>query len=766
MEENLENLIDVQKDFHLRNHFQIYKAMLKLILSIKRKEKGYVLCVLISIACCFSALICPKSSFRRYYKTKTNIFEYDYFDPSLCPVQFSNDEPKDCRFVFYPKNNSIFNASFNCSTGCIDHKNCFSFDSITEMHEFMINNGDSYFSFIFDDQNEKQLKIIGKSPKKFQFQLQQYSSQMKKKLLSLYGLNVVMQFRVSRFPKIFEPDYLENEIMYQILSLCCINLSVLLPCLVTVLLISQLRENKNWLLLKTSGVFESVLWLAFFSIDFVVNLILSLIFSFLFSFGSGNHIDFSLCWISYIMFSLSIQFFLYFFVPFLYKSRWTIAFVLLNIILVVVSAILWGLSDGINIGTLKILCLFFPQFASNYHFENAIFAHLNAQKLTWSNLKASRFIDSDILLLSFFESILLYFGLWILFEIMNPRLHGIPPVGWMNIFNYQLWKQLFIAPNISANYDSSLPFLDVQNISKNYFGIKTIHAVKETSFQIFQNDVILLIGPNGCGKTTLLNSITDFTHASSGNLSIFGKQCPNGFVEIQPYLGISFQENLFFEMLDVYSQLKVFGEIRGFEGNELEQEIDYLLSSLQMEDTRFSVARDLSGGQKRKLCIAMALIGSPPLIVLDEPTAGIDVTTRRCIWKALALMKNTTALISSHSIEEAEGASTKIFVMRDGNLIFNGTTNELRKKYNCGYKLQLVGDNFDIHQFQKFVQSLVKDCEIDSTRKDSIIFPEIEDMGNLLREIENNLPLFGIENFVLRIEQLENVLVRIIVEDE
>jgi ABC-type multidrug transport system ATPase subunit len=349
---------------------------------------------------------------------------------------------------------------------------------------------------------------------------------------------------------------------------------------------------------------------------------------------------------------------------------------------------------------------------------------------------------------------------------MNPRLHGIPPLGWRNIFNFRIWKQLFIAPNITTNYDSTLPFLDVQNIYKNYYGIKTVHAVKETSFQVFQNDVILLIGPNGCGKTTLLNSMTDFDHSSNGNLSIFGEKCLNGYVEIQPYLGICLQESVFFETFDVYFQLKLFGEIRGFEGDELEDEIDYLMSSLQMEDIRFSVAKDLSGGGKQKLCIAMALIGSPSLIVLDEPTAGIDVTTRRCIWQALASMNNITALVSSHSIEEAEGACTKIFVMRDGNLIFNGATNDLPREYNCGYKLQLVGDNYDIDKFHKFVSSLVPNCQIDLMRKDSLIFPEIDDMGSLLREIEKNLSQFEVDDYILTVEQLEKVLVKMNIEDK
>jgi ABC-type antimicrobial peptide transport system permease subunit len=351
------------KAFRSRSQFRIYKSTLKLILKIKLRAISDIICVLISIGCCFSVLQCPKENFKRYNEFSFSS-SYD-FNCADCATSEYYYFPRDCQFAFYPKDNPIFNEAFNCSTGCLEHENCFSFDSIPDLNDFMNNHYEFYHSFIFENQNEKQIKIIGRYLTGYgagSFYIQKQLSALHQNLMRIYGFNVSISFNITTFPYINHADYIDVERLFKDFIFDAINFSALFPCLMIVLLIFQLREKKQWLLLKSSGAFESTLWLAFFSINFVINLIIAFIFSFIFSIVSKIHIGFSLCLISYLLFSLLIQFFLYFYIPFLFKTSWNIAFIFFALILVIVSVFIWEISEDIDYQTLKILCL----FSSNY----------------------------------------------------------------------------------------------------------------------------------------------------------------------------------------------------------------------------------------------------------------------------------------------------------------------------------------------------------------------------------------------------------------
>jgi ABC-type Na+ transport system ATPase subunit NatA len=175
--------------------------------------------------------------------------------------------------------------------------------------------------------------------------------------------------------------------------------------------------------------------------------------------------------------------------------------------------------------------------------------------------------------------------------------------------------------------------------------------------------VIVVIGPNGAGKSTMMNILSGALEPSEGTLSIMGGEPTTRFKTIQKYLGVCFQENVLIPLLTMREHLLLFGAFRGVDAAELESAIDFFADTLQLREMMTNRARDLSGGQKRKLCISLSLLGNPPIVIMDEPTAGVDVQARQLIWKTISALKDTTTIVTSHALEEAEAVSSRLFIV-------------------------------------------------------------------------------------------------------
>jgi ABC-type multidrug transport system ATPase subunit len=174
----------------------------------------------------------------------------------------------------------------------------------------------------------------------------------------------------------------------------------------------------------------------------------------------------------------------------------------------------------------------------------------------------------------------------------------------------------------------------------------------------------------------------------------------------------------------------------------------------------------LSGGQKRKLCIALSLLGNPPVVIMDEPTAGVDVQARQIIWKTIASLRNTTSLITSHALEEAEAVSSRLFIVSQGHVPFCGTSTELRNKYQCGYLLRLQGNEQSTEQVLEFARTLVPSARITEDHKDTIAMPVDPAVPRFLTQFQESLSEFGVTSYSFTVEQLEDMLLKLIQTDE
>lgn len=287
----------------------------------------------------------------------------------------------------------------------------------------------------------------------------------------------------------------------------------------------------------------------------------------------------------------------------------------------------------------------------------------------------------------------IYFLLFLLFNLTNSRDFGSPLISWKELFNKNAWKRVFSSKTQNCSvYDDgeeAHELMKVENLSKTYYGHKEVKALTDVNFSIDKNEVIVVIGPNGAGKSTLINILAGAIEPTTGTLHLLGDPPTQRFKDIQNILGVCFQDNVILSRLSIKEHFDLFGAFKNIPYDELNDTMNFYADTLQLREMLKTRAGDLSGGQKRKLCISLSLLGSPPLVIMDEPTAGVDIQARQLIWKVIASLKHTTTIVTSHALEEAEAVSSRLFVVAGGKVPFAGTATEFRNQFKCGYVLRI-----------------------------------------------------------------------------
>jgi len=207
--------------------------------------------------------------------------------------------------------------------------------------------------------------------------------------------------------------------------------------------------------------------------------------------------------------------------------------------------------------------------------------------------------------------------------------------------------------------------LVVSNLSKSY-GV--VQALKGVSFEIGEGEVFGLLGPNGAGKTTTITSIVTLENPTSGDIEIFGANVREFPEKVKSFIGYVPQELINHGYFTVEHILHIYGSFFGL--TNLQDRIEYLLKRLELWNHRKKLVNQLSGGMKRRLLIAKALIHSPRLILLDEPTAGVDVELRQTLWDFIRELRDEgmSILLTTHYLEEAEMLCDRIGILRQGAL--------------------------------------------------------------------------------------------------
>lgn len=222
--------------------------------------------------------------------------------------------------------------------------------------------------------------------------------------------------------------------------------------------------------------------------------------------------------------------------------------------------------------------------------------------------------------------------------------------------------------------------ISFQSVSKVFTTARgPVSALHDVSFDIEAGEFFGLLGPNGAGKTTLISVLAGLARATSGRVEVMGKEVQSEFAAARSLLGVVPQELVFDPFFNVRETLKIQSGYFGVPRND--DWIDELLHSLGLTDKANANMRQLSGGMKRRVMVAQALVHKPPVIVLDEPTAGVDVELRQTLWQFIAKLNKQghTVLLTTHYLEEAEALCGRIAMLKQGQVVALDSTSALLK---------------------------------------------------------------------------------------
>ena len=216
--------------------------------------------------------------------------------------------------------------------------------------------------------------------------------------------------------------------------------------------------------------------------------------------------------------------------------------------------------------------------------------------------------------------------------------------------------------------------LSVTNATKSFGAVK---ALDGASFELRQGELLALLGPNGAGKTTLIRAIAGRVRLDSGEIRLFG--VPVGDGRTPPELGIVPQEIALYPLLTARENLAAFGELQGLSGPDLKRQIDWALERTGLGDRAAEPVKQFSGGMKRRLNIACGVLHRPRIVLLDEPTVGVDPQSRDRIYDMLSDLaaEGASLLLTTHHLEEAEARCSRTVIIDRGRAIAEGTLAEL-----------------------------------------------------------------------------------------
>ncbi len=217
------------------------------------------------------------------------------------------------------------------------------------------------------------------------------------------------------------------------------------------------------------------------------------------------------------------------------------------------------------------------------------------------------------------------------------------------------------------------PLIHVQNVKKSF---KEVKAVRGIDLDIKKGEFVAILGPNGAGKTTLVEMIEGIQSPDDGDIIIKGKRWKGHFKELNKILGICLQETWFVEKLTAGEILKLFASFYGLGMDRVEE----VLEMIKLNEKRHAYSKNLSGGQRQRLALGISLLNYPEVLILDEPTTGLDPVARRDIWNILLNLKkekNMAMILTTHYMEEAQFLCERIVIIDNGKVLAKGTLNEL-----------------------------------------------------------------------------------------
>ncbi|CAD5209141.1 unnamed protein product [Bursaphelenchus xylophilus] len=344
-----------------------------------------------------------------------------------------------------------------------------------------------------------------------------------------------------------------------------------------------------------------------------------------------------------------------------------------------------------------IITLSLPQSAIGYAFTIIALANYETDASFYRVLNME-FIGTDlvfyhILIALLVDTIVYSLAAWYISAVF-PGDYGIPQP-----FYFFLTKRYWIGMNGSNNGEvdddaeeessektNGNVAIKIQHLTKVYDN--NTRALDDMHVNFYENQITGFLGHNGAGKTTTMSILCGLYTPTSGTILVYGMDIRTDIEDIRKTLGICPQHNILFNDMTVEEQLYFYGALKNIPKKDLDKQVETMLEDVGLKYRRHYLANQLSGGMKRKLCIGIALIGGSKLVILDEPTAGIDAHARRSIWSLLEKHKpGRTIILSTHHMDEAQILSDRIVIVSEGKLKAAGSMNFLKGRFASGYTL-------------------------------------------------------------------------------
>ncbi|KAM6050796.1 ATP-binding cassette sub-family A member 9-like isoform 2-T2 [Chlamydotis macqueenii] len=381
----------------------------------------------------------------------------------------------------------------------------------------------------------------------------------------------------------------------------------------------------------------------------------------------------------------------------------------------------------------------------------------------------------------------LYFLLAIYFDKVLPGKYGVPyppsyflrPSYWFKprsrYVGVQAGGESSHDPILSNNSEPMPPGFDgkeairLNNVKKIYKKKdKRTEALKGLSLNIYEGQITALLGHSGSGKTALLNVLSGFSKPSAGSATIYNYKVSEvqDMEGIQAMVGICPQFNLHFEALTVKENLKTFAHVKGIQWKEVEQEVQKVLTVLDLTDLQDIRADTLSGGQKRKLSLGIAILGNPQVLLLDEPTAGLDPCSRHHVWSLLKERQaGRVTVFTTQSMEEADAHADRKAFLSNGRLQCVGSSLYLKRKWGIGYHLRMsINDLCDPERTSSLVRQYVPDAVLKGQKRDELCYmlplENTDSFPDLFSHLESSL-LQGVVNYEVSRTTLRDVFLKL-----
>ncbi|XP_049274469.1 phospholipid-transporting ATPase ABCA3-like isoform X2 [Rhipicephalus sanguineus] len=306
----------------------------------------------------------------------------------------------------------------------------------------------------------------------------------------------------------------------------------------------------------------------------------------------------------------------------------------------------------------------------------------------------------------------------------------------------------------------------LSHVTKKFRGTNK-KAVDDLSLEIFDGQLTVLLGHNGAGKTTTMNMITGLFPPTHGEVHINGYNIRTQTKKARESFGLCPQHNVLFDELTVEEHLYFFYSLKESPDVSWKSHVNDVLTSVDLAGKRSALAKDLSGGMKRKLSLGNSMIGGSKILILDEPTAGMDPQARRAVWTLLQnLRRSKTILLTTHYMEEADALGDRIAFVAHGKLQCCGSPLFLKKRYGTGYRMRIAkGSDCSLDVVTEKVTSAIPAAQLTSDIGHEAMFnlgfPPASDVIPLLKNLEQSKESLGINSLGISVTTMEDVFIRV-----